>query len=167
MKKSMLVLVLPCIANLYCAEAKSDSMCKSGESAVFEFQTKSKKFMGICTGGSGESEYLVYRFGKPGKLELEYPKSADSSFSRFGFRSYLRGGGPENEGLDANYLSFTKDGTKYEIFEERSANAPLPEIGIRIGIPKSKKEVVIKGIPRSIKGTLMPLRDEDRLIHSN
>ena len=114
-------------------------------------------------GGSGTDEYLVYRFGTPQKVELDFPKDKDSSFSRFRFYSYLRGGGPENEGLDLNRLSFVKDGTSYQIFEEIGASDPAPSIGIRVTMAKTKKEIVIKGIPSTIKGTLLTLREEERI----
>lgn len=167
MKKLLLALILPGMANLYCAESRTSSLCKPEESAIMEFQTRGKKQLGLCSGGSGTNEYLVYRFGTPARIELEYPGDHDSSFSKFSFRSYLRGGGAGNEGLDANYIAFQNGGSQYEIFEERSATDPEPNIGIRVKTSKSKKDIVLKAIPGSVKGTLTPLREEDRLILAN
>lgn len=165
MKASHLILLIPCLAQLSCADVKSTSFCKSSETVVFEFQTRNKKQVGICLGGSGTGEFLVYRFGTPQKVEMEFPKDKDSTFSRFRFYSYLRGGGAENEGLDVNRLSFVKDGVGYQIFEETSASDPAPSVGIRVTLEKTKKEIVIKGIPATIKGTLLTLRDEERIPH--
>ncbi len=70
----------------------------------------------------------------------------------------MRGGGPGNAGEDLNYLEFQNENTKYEVYEEYSAEDNKTSVGIKVNMNNSRKEVDIKGLPKSIRGSLVPLR---------
>jgi hypothetical protein len=134
----------------------------SGEKDVLSFQTEKGKRMVICIGvAEAESRYLVYRFGKRDAVEFEYPAGREHSFDKFVYSYYLRGGGPGNEGLDLNYLTFENEGTKYTIYQEYYAESGETSAGIRV-LPKGKtREVDIKAKAETIKGSLLPFRTDD------
>lgn len=139
---------------------KVRSLCADSEKAVFAFETRNKKQAAICEGDS-PTEYLVYRFGTPGKIELEFPASKDSSFSKFEYRFYMRGGGAEN--LDMNYLGFEIGSVKYELFEEWGPDSSSPEIGIEVRLKDSKKPKRILGVAKSRRGNLLYFRGDERV----
>jgi len=60
--------------------------------------------------------------------------------------------------LDLNALSFTNKSYKYTIFDEYSAADESRDIGIRIS-RKGKKIVTIKGVVKTIKGSLSSLEN--------
>ncbi|BAF71774.1 hypothetical protein [Sulfurovum sp. NBC37-1] len=107
---------------------------KKGEKLLYGFTTEKGKIITIAV--DSHARYLVYRYGKEGKIELEYPKHHKNAFKRFTFSHYFRGGGAQNEGLDLNTLFFTNRGYTYRIFDNYSAADDHREIGIRI----TKKE---------------------------
>lgn len=162
MKKYLVTLSL--FVSASCTHGKPDSLCQSNESLIFGFGLKSKKVLSVCEGDTAKAGYLVYRFGMPGKVELTFPDTLDStSYAKFVFDSYLRGGGTQNEGLDENHLGFETNGARYQVYEEQSAREARQRIGIRVTVMKSKKEIDLPGIPASVRGTLRPLRHDERL----
>jgi len=131
---------------------------KAGESLVFGFKAKNGKVITVALGKN--DNYLVYRYGRVGKVELEYPKNKSHSFSKFIYSKYLRGGGAVNEGLDLQYLRFSNSGILYIIFDEYSAKDESRDVGIKIVRKKDNKTLAtIHGIVKSIKGSLGILDD--------
>ena len=129
-----------------------------GESLVFGFKVKSGKTVTVALGK--DDSYLVYRYGKVGKVELEYPKNKKSSFSKFIYSKYFRGGGVANEGLDLQYLRFSNSGILYIIFDEYSASDNSRDVGIKIIRKKDNKTLaVIHGLSKTVKGSLGVLED--------
>ncbi len=58
-----------------------DSLCSPGERVVFSaFAEGSNKLVSICSSSPlNESRgYLQYRFGRPGKIELQFPRSGET-----------------------------------------------------------------------------------------
>ncbi|BAF71700.1 hypothetical protein [Sulfurovum sp. NBC37-1] len=129
---------------------------EKGEKLLYSFKTQKGKTVTIAVGAN--DSYMVYRYGKEGKIEFEYPKNRKNSFGKFTFSSYFRGGGAQNEGLDLNALSFTNKSYKYTIFDEYSAADESRDIGIRI-TKKGKKITTIKGVVKTIKGSLSSLEN--------
>lgn len=131
------------------------------EKVLLSFQvSKSKKIMTLAL--SSNPEYIVYRFGSIDKIELEFPKDKNNSWSQFTYSYYFRGGGPGNAGLDLNYLIFCNGDYTYTVYQEYSAEDDEQKVGIRI---KNKKgeEFEIEGNSASIIGSLTDLRFNDRI----
>jgi hypothetical protein len=137
-----------------------DPLRKPGETTIMAFQmADSPKYVSICTSDS----YIVYRFGTPKKVELEYPKDLADSWNQFEYSSYLRGGGASNEGLDLNYVKFKSGSWEYVIYQEYSAADDATSVGIRLTGLKDGKKYDLHGKPDTVQGSLVALRDEDRI----
>jgi hypothetical protein len=118
-------------ATEYTVAQKSVYHVKPDEQLVFGFMTKHDKALGIALGKN--NSYLVYRYGKKGRVELEYPAKKDkSSFGKFTYSSYYRGGSKSNLGLDLQRLSFRNHNTDYEVFYEYSAEYDTEYVGVRV-----------------------------------
>ena len=134
----------------------------STEKIIFSFETDKGKTMSLSM--DKNNKYLVYRFGQSGKVELQYPTELTNTFDKFTYNYYMRGGGPGNAGLDLNYVSFTGDTHKVIIFDEYSAGDPdnpkeSETVGIRLVDLKTGKEIKIRGLIKTKKGTLVDFRD--------
>ena len=93
----------------------ADVLCHPGESTVFSFLTESGKTVSLCAGP--KSAYLVYRFGTAAKTELQYPAVLDaSSWQKFTYWAYHRGGGVANASEELRQLSFKNKGVEYQLY---------------------------------------------------
>jgi hypothetical protein len=151
---SVLLLLLAatiCIpATEYTVAQKSVYHVKPDEQLVFGLITKHGKALGIALGKN--NSYLVYRYGKKGRVELEYPAKKDkSSFGKFTYSSYYRGGGKSNLGLDLQRLSFRNHNADYEIFYEYSAEYDTEYVGVCID---GDETISVKVPPGKYVGTL-------------
>lgn len=130
----------------------------ANEKVVFTFQTKNGKQVFLCKDSS--NNYLVYRFGTKDKIEFEYPKIKDkTSWKKFAYSGWLRGGGIRNEGIDLNYLAFINEQTKYVLFYTYFANGERAEVGIRVIDLKTNKTTIIWGIKRTQKGGFSDIQE--------
>ena len=128
------------------------------EEIVFSFQTGNGKIMTLCK--AKDNAYLVYRFGSNAKVELEYPSIKNkSSWQKFTYAFYLRGGGIQNEAMDLNELSFENEGIFYTIYQNYVARKNKYEIGIDIEDVNNHKTFHIIGRKQTQKGTLIDFRD--------
>jgi hypothetical protein len=140
----------------------ADDLHLENEELLLSFQTEGGKTLYI--GIDKQQRYMVYRFGKRGKVELQHPKTVEGSFDRFTYGFHLRGGGPENEGLDLNHLTFTGATHKFVVYEEYNYTPTGRQevaVGLRVINLKTKRETDIKGRAKTIKGTLIGLRDNE------
>lgn len=129
----------------------------NNEKIIYSFQTNNGKIMTLCSDKTGK--YIVYRFGTKDNVELEFPKNKDkSSWNKFEYSYWLRGGGAQNEGIDLNYVAFTIEKTKYVIYDTYFANGEQYEIGITVIDLSNNKTVKIKGNRKTEKGTLIDFR---------
>ncbi len=127
------------------------------EEIVYSFETKAGKKMVLAK--DKKNQYLQYRFGSKNKVEMEYPaERTKASWKKFKYRSYFRGGGKQNAGMELNYLTFINNGYTYQLYKSYSAEDSSYSTGITISDPKGK-EIKISGIYKSIKGCLCDLPD--------
>lgn len=127
------------------------------EKIIYSFQTKKGKIMVLCSDKKGK--YIVYRFGTKSKIELEFPDKKDkSSWGKFEYSYWLRGGGIENEGVDLNYVVFTIDKNKYVIYNAYFENGDRYETGIKVINLLNESIVKITGNYETITGTLSDFR---------
>lgn len=123
------------------------------EVVILSFKTKKKKQVFVCR--DQDNKYLVYRFGSKAKVELQFPDQLDeSSFKKFDYSSYFRGGGVQNLGMTLDYLSFANGGYRYVIYKTYASESVgnEDEIGIRIIDLKTNKETQIEGDFNSFEG---------------
>lgn len=129
----------------------------NNEKIIYSFQTNNGKVMTLCSDKTGK--YIVYRFGTKESIELEFPKNKDkSSWNKFEYSYWLRGGGVENEGIDLNYVAFIIEKTKYVIYDTYFANGKKYEVGIRVINLSNNITVKIIGNRKTQKGTLIDFR---------
>lgn len=126
------------------------------EELVYSFNTTNGKTMVLAK--DKNDGYLIYRFGTPNKIELEFPEKTKASFDQFTYSYYLRGGGVQNEGMDLNYIKFTNGDYQYLIYDTYYAIGEESELGIKITHLKTKKTTDIKGDEKTQKGTLIDFR---------
>ena len=118
--------------------APAATLCENTEKVVFSCQLKSGKVVSLC--GSSKftksDGYLQYRFGLPGKLELEYPQQRSDSQKSFHYRHYFRAQ------IDLTEISFSANGYTYTVFSNYNdeGTPAISDQGVKV-TPASKKEV--------------------------
>ena len=124
------------------AQLQAGSLCESSEKIVFNCTVgKTAKIVSLCSSKelTKDRGYLQYRFGAPGKIELEYPKQREQTQSAFKYSHYFRAQ------FDQTELSFTSDGYEYAIFDDYNGEQKPAQHdqGIRITPPNNGKEVTL------------------------
>jgi len=137
------------------------SYLRANEQVILSFQTNTHKQVYLIKDKS--NRYISYRFGTKDKIELEYPGTEKDSWSNFTYSFYLRGGGKQNEGMDLNYVYFTKNGFRYVVYHSYYAIENSSSVGIKVIDLKTNKTVEIKGNVKTRKGTLADFRDNGLL----
>jgi len=141
----------------------NNELCSEDEDVLLSFKiANSKKTASICI-SKQKSNYIIYRYGKSDDIELEYPDTTQSSWNKFTYSYYVRGGGTDNEGLDLNYLDFENGEFRYEIYEEYDSESNGTTIGITVTNLKTGEKTDIQGVGNSIKGSLIDLRNNDKM----
>lgn len=145
------------IAAFFCVRAEAGDLCLYAEKNIFSFQVKSKKILSVCKGRNGD--YLVYRFGKPGYVELQFPDELDkNSWEKFKFSGYRRGGGKANAGRGSYSLSFDISNVAYSVFQEWSDENDGYAIGVVVS--GKTKPITIIGLKNTQEGSLVLLEGE-------
>lgn len=144
--------------------AQSQSLCTATEKTVFSFQEiKSKKLTSLCK--ETNSEYLVYRFGRKDKVELQFPKELnESSWKKFEFFGRRRPGGKMNAGFGEYWLSFSNGPAQYVVFQEWSDEDGMYSIGVNVEV--KEKTIVLKGSKNTQQGSLVLLESEAKYIRN-
>jgi hypothetical protein len=143
------------------------TLARTGETTVFAFQTKSGKTAALCRGPKGA--YLVYRFGTAAKVELQYPAKLDaSSWQKFTYWAYSRGGGASNEGVESSQLAFENGGVEYTLSDETRAvyNKNHEEDyrrSVGIDVKVKGKTVTITGMPATAVGDLFKVKNDGKV----
>lgn len=123
------------------------------EEVVLSFRTAKNKQVFLCR--DQNNKYLVYRFGSKTKVELQFPQKLDeSSFQKFEYSSYFRGGGVANLGMNLDYLSFKNDEYRYIIYKTYVSESVgnEDEVGIRVMNLKTNKKITISGDFNTFEG---------------
>lgn len=130
------------------SEAKASSsltvsLCEKAEKVVFSCALRrSGKIVSLCSSPklSKTEGYLQYRFGRPGQIELEFPKDRAESHKVFKYSHYFRAQ------VDYTTISFTVDGYTYSVFDDYNGEEKpaLEDVGLNVTSESSKKEVKYK-----------------------
>jgi len=120
------------------SEMQGGSLCESTEKIVFSCTVgKAAKIVSLCSSKelTKDRGYLQYRFGLPGKIELEFPKQREQTQSAFKYSHYFRAQ------FDQTEISFTSDTYEYAIFDDYNGEQKPArhDQGIRIKSPNGKE----------------------------
>jgi hypothetical protein len=131
---------------------------KAKETAIISFKTNDNKFVTVAKANDGT--YVVFRMGTKDHVEFEFPKDkTPESLQVFKYAFFLRGGGPENEGMDINHLYFEDDQNKYVVFDTFYASTDSHRIGVTITSKSNPDDVKdIKGVVKNEFGALSDFR---------
>ena len=116
------------------------SLCTKDERVVFSCPLRrSTKVVSLCSSQklTKDAGYLQYRFGVPGKVELEFPDVRDESRKAFKYSHYFRAK------VDSTEVSFSRNGYTYAVFDEYNGEEKpvVSEQGLTVTADNSKKEV--------------------------
>jgi len=137
-----------------------EQLRKPNEEIVFACQLKNLKWVAVCREKNGK--YLVYRFGTKAKIEMQYPAVPDaSSWQKFTFNGYVRGGGKANAAMHFGYLKFFNNNVEYELYDLWSSEDDKEEWGVLV--KQGKKTIDMKGNLKNKKGSLLELIYEDKI----
>ena len=119
---------------------QTGTLCEKGERVIFSCPVKRPaKIVSLCASRTLTSEtgYLQYRFGLPGKIELEFPKDRTGTQQKFQYTHYFRAQ------FDLTEISFTNDGYEYEITDDYNGEEKPPQTiqGVSVTAPGKPKEV--------------------------
>lgn len=127
------------------AQLQPESLCEREEKIVFSCAlakpAKPGKVVSLCSSKEFTKDrgYLRYRFGLPGKIELEYPKDGERPHEAFKYSHYFR------SLVDETEISFSLNGYEYAIFDDYNGEVkPVHNSqGIKITPPNNGKEVTL------------------------
>jgi hypothetical protein len=125
----------------HAAKPQARTLCAADERVIFSCTLRQPvKIVSVCAAKdlTNEKGYLQYRFGLPGKVELEFPKDRTNTQQQFEYSHYFRAR------VDLTEINFTVNGVSYSVFddyqgEERPA---VSEQGVSINWPGTNKKEV-------------------------
>ena len=117
-----------------------NTLCARNERVIFSCPVKRPaKIVSVCASKDLASDrgYLQYRFGLPGKVELEYPKDRQGTQAKFQYSHYFRAQ------FDLTAINFTIDGYQYSVFDDYNGEEkPAVSLeGVSVTAPGKPKEV--------------------------
>jgi hypothetical protein len=118
-----------------------NSLCATDERVIFACLLKQPaKIVSVCASKNLTSEngYLQYRFGLPGKIELEFPKDRAGTQQKFEYTHYFRAR------VDLTEINFSIDGVNYSVFDDYQGEEKpaVSEQGVAINWPGTNKKEV-------------------------
>ena len=122
------------------SKLQPNSLCTKDEQIIFSCNVKRPaKIVSLCGSKdlAKERGYLQYRFGLPGKIELEYPKDRQGTQAKFQYTHYLR------FQVDLTEINFNLDGYEYQIFDTYNGEEK-PKIstqGVSVTAPGKPRDV--------------------------
>jgi hypothetical protein len=117
-----------------------NTLCAKNERVIFSCPVKRPaKIVSVCASKDLTSEhgYLQYRFGLPGKIELEFPKDRTGTQEKFHYTHYFRAQ------FDLTEINFTIDGYEYQVFDDYNGEEKpaISSQGVSVTAPGKPKEV--------------------------
>jgi hypothetical protein len=100
----------------------SKALCKTNEKVAFSCSTNGGKRISVCVHG----EAVQYRFGRPGKVELEYPKDGAFKSSSFQYFHYFR------PNVDRTSLSFETTEAEYTVSSESEGSEHSADLFVKV-----------------------------------
>ncbi|HEU5236494.1 MAG TPA: hypothetical protein VFU37_05090 [Pyrinomonadaceae bacterium] len=120
-----------------------NSLCATDERIIFSCPLKKPaKIVSLCASKNLTSDrgYLQYRFGLPGKIELEFPKDRAGTQQKFQYTHYFRAQ------VDQTEISFMNNDYEYAITDDYNGEEkPARSIqGVSVTAPGKPKEVSLQ-----------------------
>jgi hypothetical protein len=117
------------------------TLCAPDERVIFTCALRqSAKIVSVCASKdlTNEKGYLQYRFGMPGKVELEFPKDRTNTQQQFEYSHYFRAR------FDMTEINFTVNGVSYSVFDDYNGEEKpeVSEQGVSINWPGTNKKEV-------------------------
>ncbi|MBV9958095.1 MAG: hypothetical protein JO360_06715 [Acidobacteria bacterium] len=166
MRRAVLVITLCCAlfaliirssrASHLAQTRKPATLCSQNETIIFSCgMRKSTKILSLCGSKdlSSQKGYVQYRFGQPGKVELEYPTSRQNTQSAFNYARYTR--------PLVTYLAlrFETNGYKYSIHQDDVEDIKPVVRESYINVTAPGKDAVEMKCSEPVIGGLMKLED--------
>lgn len=108
------------------AAEENSHLCAQDEMAYFSCTIgKSNKLLSFCglADPGPTNDWLYYRFGKAGKIELDYPEKGVNASTVFKYEKTIRPGqGPDLPGLTAYSISFEREQHTYRLNYESTGD---------------------------------------------
>jgi len=122
------------------AALQPNTLCDRNERVIFSCPIKRPaKIVSICASKDLTSKrgYLQYRFGLPGKIELEFPKDRTGTQTKFQYTHYFRAQ------FDLTEISFNVNGYEYQITDDYNGEEKPAQIiqGVSVTAPGKPKDV--------------------------
>jgi len=122
------------------ATLQPNTLCGRDERVIFSCPLKRPaKIVSVCSSKDLTSErgYLQYRFGLPGKIELEFPKDRTGTQEKFHYTHYFRAR------VDLTEISFSINGYEYQVTDDYNGEEKPAQIiqGVSVTAPGKPKEV--------------------------
>ena len=136
------------------AASKSKSLCRASEKTIWTCTTTKNKIASVCASKdlAEDKGYVQYRFGAPGKIELEYPKMREGSAQKFKYSRYTR------PLVTMLMLEFENDGVTYEIHDDDNYEEKPPVRAASIEIANGDKSASVV-CRQPVSGSLMELEN--------
>ena len=120
--------------------APPSTLCARDERVIFSCPVrKPARIVSVCASKdlTNDRGYLQYRFGLPGKVELEYPKDRKGTQEKFQYTHYFRAR------VDLTEINFTIDGYQYQVFDtyQGEEKPAISSQGVSVTAPGKPKEV--------------------------
>ena len=122
------------------ARLQPNTLCAKDERIIFSCPVKKPaKIVSLCASKDFDKErgYLQYRFGLPGKIELEFPTDRKGTQQKFQYTHYFRAQ------VDMTEINFKINGYEYQIFDDYNGEEK-PKVssqGVNVTAPGKPKEV--------------------------
>jgi len=122
-------------------KAETKTLCAADERVIFSCVLRQPaKIVSVCAAKdlTNEKGYLQYRFGLPGKVELEFPQDRTNTQQQFEYSHYFRAR------VDMTEINFTVNGVSYSVFDDYNGEEKpeVSEQGVSINWPGTNKKEV-------------------------
>lgn len=120
------------------------TLCEQTEKIVFSCViANSGKTVSLCSSKefTKQKGYLQYRYGVPGKIELEFPSQRDQTQKAFKYSHYFRAQ------VDTTDISFVNGDTEYSVFDDYNGEQKPAqhEQGVKVTTPKHEWVLICRG----------------------
>ncbi len=148
-------------------ELQPNSLCAKDEHIVFTCPVKRTAkhpavIASLCASADLDKErgYLQYRFGLPGKVELEFPKDRHGTQKQFRYSHYFR------YQVDLTEIKFQIDINEYSVFDTYNGEAKpaVAEQGVNVSAPGRTKDTtfICRTKPQADYSTLQDILPHDQ-----
>lgn len=144
------------------ARGDGSSLCNAEEKSIFSCEVRgSGKLASLCSSNvvTRDKGYIQYRFGRPGKIELEFPTGTKETQQKFRYAHYSR------FQVDRTEVTFGINKHSYTLFDSSEGNEKTIERvrGISIALPtKEKRELLCSSNATGSLADLEPIAACDK-----